>query len=864
MKLLFLRFWLLYGSALLFLFSTQPTVAQITPDATLPVNSRVTQQGNSTLIEKGTTAGTNLFHSFETFSVPNGGVVFFNNALDIQNIISRVTGKSISNIDGTIRALGTANLFLINPNGIVFSQNAKLDIGGSFLASTANAIEFGNQGFFSASKPEASLPLLTVNPSALFFNSSATAPIQVNSVALSRLDPSSTFTANGLRVLDGQNLSLVGGDININGGGLFAFGGRVELGGFRSAGTVNLNGNGSNLRLSFPDGVGRSDVSLSNNATVNVRAQDNGSIAINARNLELAGQSGILAGIADGLGSVKSIAGNIDINAQAAVNIQNESAIDNSVQPKAIGQSGDININTGSLFLGNDGDLNASTKGIGNAGNITINAKDTVSVDGVGSTNASAVSSDVEIGAVGKAGNISITTGSLSLTNGGVILSFSGSGDGGNITVNARDTVSFDGVGISGDRIVFRSGVFSNLVAAEAVGKGGDISITTGSLTVKNGASLSASTSGRGNAGNINITARDAVLFDGVNRRRPSGAFSIVQPGAVGNGGDINITTDALTVRNRAEVNVSSLGQGSAGDIKVDSNFIRLDNQAGILATTASGNGGNITLGIQDFLLLRRQSQISTSAGTAAAGGNGGNININAPNGFLLAVKNENSDISANAFEGSGGKVQIQAFGIFNIEQRSREDLVRGLLPSDTSGINAQKLQSNDITAISQQNSALSGQVNINTPYIDPSSGLVELAVDVSDRSNLIAQGCPASQGNTFTITGRGGLPPLPTEALRSNQTATVNWVTLEQGRRGGGGERSRFLRAGVPPVEATGVGRITKVSGSKLPNQMVAATGWVINNKGEVTLIASAPITHRNDFLSTPACPNQATVSQD
>lgn len=634
----------------------------------------------------------------------------------------------------------------------------------------------------------------------MFFNQIATAPIQVNSVAPSGLDPSKTFTANGLRVPDGQNLFLVGGDISINRGGLFAFGGRIELGGSSGAGTVNLNGNGSNLRLSFPDSVGRSDVSLINNANVNVRGQDGGSIAINARNLELAGQSSFIAGIAEKLGSLNSKAGNIEVNAQAAVNLENDSLIDNRVLPKAIGQSGDISITTRSLSLTSGGDITASTYGIGDAGNIIINATDTVSFDGVGSINASGAFSVVNAGAVGKAGNISITTGSLYLTNGAGIFSFSGSGDGGNITVNAGDKVSFDGVGFSGDgRSVFRSSVFSNLIAAEAVGKGGDISITTGSLTVKNGARLSASTSGRGNAGNINITARDAVLFDGVDTTqrtiRPSGAFSTVQPGAVGNGGDINITTDALTVRNRAQLNVSSLGQGSAGDINVDSNFIRLENQAGILATTASGNGGDITLGIQDLLLLRRGSQISTSAGTAAAGGNGGNININAPNGFLLAVKNENSDISANAFKGSGGKVQIQAFGIFNIEQRSREDLVRGLGANDPSQINAQKLQSNDITAISQQNPALSGQVNILAPQVDPSSGIVELAVDVSDRSNLIAQGCPANQGNTFTITGRGGLPPLPTEALRSNQTATINWVTEGKRERGGDRKRGELLK---------------------------------------------------------------------
>ncbi|MDZ8221514.1 filamentous hemagglutinin N-terminal domain-containing protein [Nostoc sp. ChiVER01] len=719
--------------------STNCAVAQIIPDSTLPNNSNVTKNGNIFNITEGTQAGSNLFHSFQEFSVPTGGTAIFNNAADIQNIISRVTGGSRSDIDGIIRTNPTANLFLINPNGIVFGQNAQLNVGGSFVATTANALQFGNRGFFSATEKNIPSPLLTINPSALLFNQiNQNAAIQNNSIAFAGKDPAG-FDAFGLRVPNGKSLLLVGGNVSMDGGKLNAYGGRVELGGVAEPSSVALGVDGDNLSLKFPDNVARTDVSLTNNSSVFVTGAGGGNIAVNARNLEILGGTVLTAGIGQGLKTPETVAGepakrgyagNVNVNVTGKVDIAGKkndifSGIFSTVETGTVGNGGNITIDSGSFSLHDGAFLTALTSGQGKAGDVTVRAKNAVDL------REAAIFSTVESGGMGKGGNIDINAATLSLTDGAQLQTLirrasatqpAGQGDAGNVNINVTGAVN-----ITGEKKGIVSGIFST-VETGVVGNGGNITIDSGSFSLHDGAFLTALTSGQGKAGDVTVRAKNAVDL------REAAIFSTVESGGMGKGGNIDINAATLSLTDGAQLQTlirrasatQLAGQGDAGNVnvnvtgKVDIAGKKNDIFSGIFSTVETGtvgNGGNITIDSGSFSLHDGAFLTALTSGQGKAGdvtvraknavdlreaaifstvesggmGKGGNIDINAAtlsltDGAQLQTLIRRASATQPAGQGDAGNVNINVTGAVNITGE-KKGIVSGIFSTVETGV---------------------------------------------------------------------------------------------------------------------------------------------------------------------------------
>ncbi len=809
--------------------------AQVIKDATLPTRVNTTDNLNFTIdsINNRNRVGNNLFHSFKEFSIPTGGSAVFNNPTDVVNIINRVTGGSISNIDGLIKANGNANLFLINPAGIVFGKNARLDIGGSFFGSTAESIKFID-GEFSAINTTTE-PLLSINVPLGLQMGSNSGGIEVqgdgyttNSNDADLFNPFIVTNVNGLRVREGNTLALVGNEVSLNGGIVAADSGKVELGSVNS-GLVNINSTTKGLILDYDNIENLSDIKFYSQALADASGTGSGSIQLQGRNISIKDGSKVFIqsrGLESGGDIIATATDSIEIIGTSLNRSFTSAFLTNAV---GIGDAADITVSTPHLLLLGGGTILSKTFNSGKGGNISINAFESLQINKTSPIN------PIHFGDIltysfgsGKAGDINIYAKDLSISSQYIASASYNEGDSGNIYISAKNLTNLNGgiissttlaTGKGGDVTVnsqsikligfdFNTFTPSGLSASTlGIGNAGNLAVNTRSLVIQDSARVDSSTFAFGKSGSVTINAKDFIEVSGTVKGSVNPSLIISSANIVdeslqklfglpaipsGNSGNVEINTPILKVNNGAEVTVRNDGTGKGGILNINAKIILLNSKGKITASTQSGTGGNIDLQVKDGLILRNQSLISTeSLGT----GNGGNININSP----VIAGLENSDIVANASEGNGGNININTSGLFGLHFREK-------LTTES-----------DITASSEF--GVDGTVEINNPAVNPNSSLTELPTKVVDSTQQMKSGCSANRGNSFTVVGKGGLP--------YNSESIIRRMNLWQDLRNSNAVNSDNKRS----IQVN----------NNYSKPIIEATGWVVDKQGNIEFVAQS-----------------------
>ncbi|MBD1858829.1 MULTISPECIES: filamentous hemagglutinin N-terminal domain-containing protein [Leptolyngbya] len=489
------------------------TVAQVLPDSSLATTVQTPNNLDFT-IDGGTRSGNNLFHSFNRFSVPTNGSASFNNATDIQTIFARVTGGSASHIDGLLNTNGTASLFLLNPSGILFGANARLNIGGSFVGTTANSIQFADGTEFSAVN-SSNPPLLTMsvpiglqmgqNPGSITIQGQGNQLI--DSTGFGTIDASNAPL--GLQAGVNQTLALIGGAITFSGGVITTNeGGHLEIGSVR-AGQVGLKTTSTGWTGNYSTVQQFNDIHLAQQSLLNA-SDGTGSIHLQGRNIRLTEGS---AALIQNFGTQPS--GGISINATGTLSLVGNTAnhqLGSLIEIDNFGtsQTGDITISAAQISL-QDGARISTIGNQVNGGTITANASGTIEVSGFNSTNPLLYSALVTFSFdMGNAGDIKIIANNLRILDSGAVTSVSlQSGQTGTIQVDVADQIEIVGY----NPIAFSESSLSTFV--QDSGNARSAVINTARLVIQSGASLGSSTFATGSAGSVTINAAESITIEG-------------------------------------------------------------------------------------------------------------------------------------------------------------------------------------------------------------------------------------------------------------------------------------------------------------------------------------------------------------
>ncbi len=674
---------------------TNSAYAQILPDDT--VGTEVNNSGNTAEITGGTTQGSNLFHSFQEFSVPTSNSAYFNNVSEIDNIIGRVTGNSISNIDGLLQTNGSANLILINPNGIDFGANARLQIGGSFLGSTAENLIFEDGTIFGAGDLNTS-PLLTIStPVGLQLGQNSGA-INVRGsghnlgIDIPIFSPFNRGEVSGLKMQSGGTFGLVGGDISFTGGVVASETGRVELGSVEE-GTVAIKWSEQNFLLDYQGIEAFKNISINQRSLIDASGNNSGSINIQGNEIAIADGSVVLIqnqGI--------EASGNLVVNAATSFSlngISGDGIIASGIYTEALGEGrgGDITVTTPNLEISGGGSIFTDSFSSAASGNLSINVADSLTIAGYGESNPNKFSLiSAQTYGTGDAGAINISTRNFTALAGGNVASVTGNnatGSGGDVTVNASESILLSGINptaFAPSQITAGSG---------SAGNAGSVELNTKNLTLQDGGRVDASATATGNAGNVKIDASESIMVtgtvpDSVNPSLIIASANILDPelrelfnlpdAPSGNSGNVTIETPQLQIMNGGQVTVRNDGTGNAGNLEITADTIAIANNGGITAAVKEGEGGRINLAVADSLSLTSGSQISSDNNGAGDGGE-------------IAIASNTLSISDRAFittttfgSGKGGDITLDVVNSLSITGTGFEQFQETFLANSLNG----------------------------------------------------------------------------------------------------------------------------------------------------------------------------------
>jgi len=584
----------------------------------------------------GKQIGNNLFHSFEKFNLNPNEIAKFSGPNTIENVISRVTGGKASYINGGIQSLmPKADMYFLNPAGIVFGNNARLNVQGSFYASTADYLRLGIDGSFNATYPEQSL-LKVAPPTAFGFLDNS---------------PASISKQGGfLFVPPRKTLSFIGGDLILE-DTQFRVGGKI-LNSFMGAsdGQINLVSVASPGEVSvnpqkMPDDAferfGRITITDTtpgiynlDRKVANVDVSGTGGGEVYIRGGQIVMDNGYVwadtRGHKNGQGITIKASEELRLSKGSRITAQVVKKTNSSTDFTPTGNAGNITINAKRIFI-NDGseiDSSSQVETAGAAGNVTVSAEESIEIAGF---------------------LLMPVNGETAEFKSGIHSQTAGSGKGGNITVATSSLIMRDNGVIRAD--------------TQNVGDAGNILVQVDTLTLAEGATIRTSSQPRpeqetietGHGGKITINANKAILISGYERGQPSGLFSNAYTQGEGGAIEISAPNAFLEIREKGGIQSGAKGEGNAGTIIINVSNMAL-HQAAITTQSSQSACGDITIQTPNRLYFVN-SKITTTASGDKKRANGGNITLSKPDFLIL----ENSQLLTTGFVGDGGNIRAIA-----------------------------------------------------------------------------------------------------------------------------------------------------------------------------------------------------------